>query len=164
MTLRISSSRPMTGSSLPASAAATRSMQNFSSDWYFASGFWSVTRAEPRTCLSASRTDFASTALTNSKRFAGLSISVKAINKCSVDTNSSLILPADFAAASKTCCKLRLTAGWLELLDEGRRSVSDSTVVVNCVRVSPILSITAGTMPSASLSNASNKWIGVISA
>ena len=44
MTRRISSSRPMTGSSLPSSAACVRSRPNFSSDWYLSSGFSSVTR------------------------------------------------------------------------------------------------------------------------
>ena len=164
MTRRISSSRPITGSSFPAAAAATRSMQNFSSDWYFASGFWSVTRALPRTCWRAFWTDLSSTALANSKRFAGASIVVRASNRCSVDTNSSLIDPADFAAVSNTCCKLRLTEGWLALLDEGKRSTSDSTVDVNWDRALPILSITAGTMPPASLRRASSRWSGAISA
>ena len=49
MTRRISSSRPITGSSLPSRAASVRSRPNFSSAWYFSSGFWSVTRCGPRT-------------------------------------------------------------------------------------------------------------------
>ena len=53
MTRRISSSRPMTGSSLPCSAASVRSRPNFSSAWYLSSGFWSVTRCGPRTSPSA---------------------------------------------------------------------------------------------------------------
>ena len=53
MTRRISSSRPMTGSSLPCSAASVRSRPNFSSAWYLSSGFWSVTRWGPRTSVSA---------------------------------------------------------------------------------------------------------------
>ena len=53
MTRRISSSRPMTGSSLPSSAACVRSRPNFSSDWYLSSGFWSVTRCGPRTASIA---------------------------------------------------------------------------------------------------------------
>src|SRR5207237_213104 len=54
ITRRISSSRPMTGSSLPSSAAFVRSRPNFSSAWYLSSGFWSVTRCGPRTDLTAS--------------------------------------------------------------------------------------------------------------
>ena len=43
MTRRISSSRPITGSSLPARAASVRSRPNFASAWYFDSGSGSVT-------------------------------------------------------------------------------------------------------------------------
>ena len=44
MTRRISSSRPMTGSSLPLRASSVRSRPYFSSDWYVLSGFCEVTR------------------------------------------------------------------------------------------------------------------------
>ena len=47
MTRRISVSRPITGSSLPAFARSTRSMPYFSSAWNLASGLSSVTRAVP---------------------------------------------------------------------------------------------------------------------
>ena len=53
MTRRISSSRPITGSSLPCAAASVRSRPYFSSAWNLSSGFWSVTRCEPRTSASA---------------------------------------------------------------------------------------------------------------
>ena len=46
ITRRISSSRPITGSSLPAAAASVRSRPYFSSAWNFSSGFWSVTRCD----------------------------------------------------------------------------------------------------------------------
>ena len=55
-TRRISSSRPMTGSSLPRRASSVRSRPYFSSAWYFSSGFWSVTRWRPRTSASAAST------------------------------------------------------------------------------------------------------------
>ena len=51
MTRRISSSRPMTGSSLPLRASSVRSRPYFSSAWYCSSGFWLVTRWLPRTSL-----------------------------------------------------------------------------------------------------------------
>ncbi len=54
MTRRISSSRPMTGSSLPLRASSVRSRPYFSRAWYCSSGFWLVTRWLPRTSLSAS--------------------------------------------------------------------------------------------------------------
>ena len=44
MTRRISSSRPITGSSLPARASSVRSRPYFLSAWNLPSGFWSVTR------------------------------------------------------------------------------------------------------------------------
>ena len=49
MTRRISSSRPMTGSSLPDSASAVRSRPYFSSAWYEPSGSCEVTFCPPRT-------------------------------------------------------------------------------------------------------------------
>ena len=56
MTRRISSSRPMTGSSLPLRASSVRSRPYFSSAWYCSSGFSLVTRWLPRTSLSAPST------------------------------------------------------------------------------------------------------------
>ena len=53
ITRRISSSRPITGSSLPLRATSVRSRPNFASAWYFDSGSGSVTRALPRTAASA---------------------------------------------------------------------------------------------------------------
>ena len=46
---RISSSRPMTGSSFCCSARAVRSIVYFSSAWRFSSAFWSSTLPPPRT-------------------------------------------------------------------------------------------------------------------
>ena len=89
MTRRISSSRPMTGSSLPCSAASVRSRPNFSSAWYLSSGFWSVTRCEPRTSASASR----SASLVGARaaqRVAGRRPGPASDrSRCSVETNSS---------------------------------------------------------------------------
>ena len=48
ITLRISSSRPITGSSLPDSAKSLRLRAYLLSALYVASAFWSVTRALPR--------------------------------------------------------------------------------------------------------------------
>ena len=54
MTRRISSSRPMTGSSLPLRASSVRSLASIAaSAWYFSSGLGSVTRWVPRTSTSA---------------------------------------------------------------------------------------------------------------
>jgi hypothetical protein len=48
ITRRISSSRPITGSSLPSSAARVRSLPNLPSDSYCSSAFSLVARCEPR--------------------------------------------------------------------------------------------------------------------
>ncbi len=56
MTRRTSSSRPITGSSLPRRASSVRSRPYFSSAWYLFSGFGSVTRWLPRTLVNASST------------------------------------------------------------------------------------------------------------
>src|SRR5579859_5954523 len=53
ITLRISSSRPITGSSFPRRARSVRSRAYFSSEAYVASGFCDVTRCVPRTPVSA---------------------------------------------------------------------------------------------------------------
>ena len=55
ITRRISSSRPITGSSFPCRASSVRSRLYLASAWYFSSGFWSVTRSSPRNLLSAAR-------------------------------------------------------------------------------------------------------------
>ena len=56
MTRRISSSRPMTGSSLPLRAASVRSRPYFSSAWYCSSGLSLVTRCSRAPACSASST------------------------------------------------------------------------------------------------------------
>ena len=59
MTRRISSSRPITGSSLPWRATSVRSRPYFSSAWNWPSGFWEVTRCVPRTFCRAPSTRLA---------------------------------------------------------------------------------------------------------
>ena len=59
ITRRISSSRPITGSSLPALGVAVRSRPNFSSACIVSSGFGEVTRCGPRTSAIAFRSDVA---------------------------------------------------------------------------------------------------------
>ena len=81
ITRRISSSRPMTGSSLPLRASSVRSRPYFSSAWYCSSGFWLVTRWLPRTSRNAA---------SRSSRFTPRR-SASASSKCSVDRYSSPI-------------------------------------------------------------------------
>ena len=114
MTRRISSSRPMTGSSLPSSASCVRSRPNFCSAWYLSSGLWSVTRCGPRTCSIASSSalwvaplrlsDFAA-----SPPWAEASAS----RMCSVEMYSSRSLPASRSARRRTSISSRLVDGSL---------------------------------------------------
>ena len=90
MTRRISSSRPMTGSSLPARASAVRSRPYFSSAWYVLSGFCEVTRWPPRTLLQRAE-DLPRGRRRASRGGAGASPPASATprSRCSVDTYSS---------------------------------------------------------------------------
>src|SRR4051794_39411431 len=90
MTRRISSSRPMTGSSLPCSASSVRSRPNFSSAWYLSSADWSVTRWGPRTSpIALSRFSLlAPPARSASPASEGWA--ARASSRCSVETYSSL--------------------------------------------------------------------------
>ena len=114
ITRRISSSRPMTGSSLPSSAACVRSRPNFCSDWYLSSGFWSVTRCGPRTASIASSTALWVAPLrlrifATSPAWAEVSAS----RTCSVEMYSSLSLPASRSARRRMSISSRLVEGSL---------------------------------------------------
>ena len=102
ITRRISSSRPMTGSRSPRSAASVRSRPYCSSAWYLASGFGSVTRAEPRTVRSAARSPSRVTPLAASASRAGPGSSSRARSRCSVEMNSSLSPSASVPARRST--------------------------------------------------------------
>ena len=86
MTRRISSSRPITGSSLPLRAASVRSRPYFSSALNVSSGFWEVTRWFPRTSTSADSTASRVTPTVLSKVATGPATSVSASSRCSVET------------------------------------------------------------------------------
>src|SRR5216683_2859532 len=103
MTRRISSSRPITGSSLPLRARSVRSIAYFSSARYCDSGSCEVTRCEPRTAVSACamRSRVAPEARSASPappRFSEASAS----RMCSVETDSSL----SFCASSSLTVNL----------------------------------------------------------
>ena len=103
MTRRISSSRPMTGSSLPCSAASVRSRPNFSSAWYCVLGALARSRGAgrgprppPARASPRSRRPRAARRRPWSWR------SASASSRCSVETYSSLSLPIAFSAARST--------------------------------------------------------------
>ncbi len=100
-TRRISSSRPMTGSSLPERAASVRSRPYFSRASKVSSGFWLVTRREPRTSARAAST--CSRVTSPSRRSpSGLDWSSAAIasSRCSVERYSSVNSARSASAAS----------------------------------------------------------------
>ena len=97
MTRRISSSRPMTGSSFPWRASAVRSRPYFSRAWNVSSGFWEVTRWLPRT---SRRADSRSSRSTPRR-------SARARSRCSTDRYSSPMSP-------------RCASAGLERLPQGR--------------------------------------------
>src|SRR5512141_1666764 len=90
ITRRISSSRPMTGSSFWRLAASVRSRQYFSRAWYFASGFSSVIRCVPRMAVSAGRSASRVTPCFRRRSATLPGSDAKARRKCSAERNSSL--------------------------------------------------------------------------
>ena len=94
ITLRISSSLPMTGSILPLRAISFRLRAYFFKALYFPSGFWSVTRCPPR-ISSITLRKFVSVMPNSFKSLPVLSCALtRAMSRCSMLTNSSCILPA----------------------------------------------------------------------
>ena len=86
MTRRISASRPMTGSSLPSSAARVRSTEYFSRLSYVDSASGLVTRRLPRTAVSPSRSPSAVRPTSASSFCAADSTVARLIRRCSVAT------------------------------------------------------------------------------
>ncbi len=137
ITRRISSSRPMTGSSLPSRAAAVRSRPYFSSASYLPSGLWSVTRCVPRTATSVSRT-LSRVAPTPCRAVtAGVRPPSPAMasRKCSVLRYSSLSWAASFSAASNSARRRGPMPASLPPWTFGRLARSASRVAAECGRV-----------------------------
>ena len=99
-TRRTSSSRPITGSSLPWRAISVRSRPKRSSAWYLASGSWSVTFLPPRTSVRAARMASRVTPAPVSSLAAAVEPSVRASSRCSVETYWSPRAPASLRARS----------------------------------------------------------------
>ena len=103
MTRRISSSRPMTGSSLPSSASAVRSMPNLSSAWNLPSASGSVTRREPRTSRTAASRVSRVAPWARSASPAGERCPDSASRTWSAATYSSLSFVISVEASRRTC-------------------------------------------------------------
>ena len=153
ITRRISSSRPMTGSSLPLRASAVRSRPYFSSAWYCSSGFWLVTRWLPRTSRSAVRS---SSRLTPS-------FSASARRRCSVERYSSPISVRALSALSMTACRSRPRRGSVPPYALVSFETASSAALRSASGALPTLLRIGRTTPSSWRSNAASRWSGVTS-
>ena len=130
MTRRISSSRPMTGSSLPCRACSVRSRPYFLSASYLSSGSWSVTRSVPRTFTSALRIPCLVTPACFSNGPHERLFSASAISRCSTLMYSSLSAVISSSALRMTTFRSSEMTSWpTGTLPEtlGSRSISCST-------------------------------------
>ena len=105
MARRISSSRPITGSSLPSRAACVKSRAYLESASYLPSGSWSVTRAAPRTCLTAASRAASSRPSAFSRAAHDRVSAARARSRCSTDTKSSPI--AAFSSSARVTAASR---------------------------------------------------------
>ncbi len=160
MTRRISASRPMTGSSLPAAASATRSRPYFSRASYATSGMAEVTRWLPRIAVSAWRNLSRLIPCWCSSRPAAVCepSSTSAITRCSTETYSSLSRFASRSAASSSRLRRWVTItcpgaapGPLTL---GRRDSSASRSAFRRSGSAPAWLSRRGASPSGASSNA----------
>mmetsp|Transcript_9948 Transcript_9948/g.29866 ORF Transcript_9948/g.29866 Transcript_9948/m.29866 type:complete len:425 (+) Transcript_9948:2589-3863(+) len=144
----ISSSLPMTGSSLPSRAATVRSRPYLANTSYFPSGSLSVTRLLPRTCLTASNNRCRSRPSPWRAFWPNRESSRKASNRCSTLTNSSPnsarvswalpISPSRFRP--KICEESPLTRGCFEINDSvaSSRAVGLASAFVTTRRTIPL--------------------------
>ena len=102
MTRRTSSSRPITGSSVPRSAASVRSRPYCSRAWYLSSGFGSVTRAEPRTGPQGGHQPVARDAAAGERLAGGRGLLERPSRMCSVEMYSSSSASASVPARRST--------------------------------------------------------------
>ena len=165
ITRRISSSRPITGSSLLCRAASVRSRPKRSSAWNLSSGLWSVTRCDPRTSLIAfSRSSReAPTPRRASPAFPGCA--AIASTRCSVETYSSPSSRMSFSAVRRTCTSsLEPAAGSCELpaLILGSASSAGPSAWRTVAGSTPSLRSTGVTTPPSCSSSTASRCSGVV--
>jgi len=110
-TRRISSSRPITGSSFPLRAASFKLMAYFSRLWYVSSLDCEVTFSPLRSSLMAARSSFSVIPASFKMVETVLLTTSKDSNRCSSDTNSSPISLEYWVAFWKTSLVSRLKYG-----------------------------------------------------
>ena len=163
MARRISSSLPMTGSSAPRRACSVRSRPKRLSAWYFSSGFWSVTRCEPRMPCSAVRMAFRSTPDDASRRPASVCPAAEsASSRCSVLMNSSRKPCISCSAARKSFSSAgaRWTRPDSPPYTFGFCSMLRCSSARSASRSLPIFRMTDTATPSASSSSAASRCSG----
>ena len=163
ITRRISSSRPITGSSLPCSASSVRSRPKRSSAWYLSSGFGSVTRCGPRTSRSAAR-------IASAVRRAGLAPAspcdpASASSRCSVEMNSSFSASASRSAAwkTRTSSPEGLDCAAAAPATDGSLSSAAVTRGRSWSAAAPSFASSGTTMPPSCSSSTASRCSGVIS-
>ncbi len=123
MTRRISSSRPMTGSSFPLSAASVRSRPNFESAWYVPSGSADVTRRPAVTSAIFASSWSRGTTSSASKRCCAATYSSSSFFASSKARSST------FENAEETpgcCCEPSMRGFWASVASACARSASAS--------------------------------------
>ena len=162
ITRLISSSRPITGSSLPLRASSVRSFAYFSSDWYFASGFWSVTRCVPRTpCRAFKMASCVAPNDASSNCAPSFFCTANASSRCSVETYSSLKFSASLKACSITFDNTADIFGCaFEPLTLGSLLTASCAFMRTCAAGTSARSSSGIRMPSLSCSKADNKCSG----
>ena len=151
MTRRISSSRPMTGSSLPERASAVRSRPYLSSDWNISSGFSEVMRAEPRMSRSAD----------SSASFVVPSSLAKATSTWSTERYSSPMSWRSSSAASKPARVSAERPGCVPPTVRGSWATFSLSAALIAMGSSPAATTSGRAMPSAWLSRANSRCAGV---
>mmetsp|Transcript_19181 Transcript_19181/g.48753 ORF Transcript_19181/g.48753 Transcript_19181/m.48753 type:complete len:246 (-) Transcript_19181:664-1401(-) len=113
MARRTSSSRPITGSSLPSRAACVRSRAYLASASYLPSGSWSVTLLAPRTSATAFSSLSPAAPSPLSRAAPKRPSSASASTRCSTLTNASPYLALTSIARFTTPSRLRPSTCWL---------------------------------------------------
>ena len=160
-TRRISSSRPMTGSSFPASASAVRSRPYFSRAPYESSGLGEVTRWGPR----ISRIAFSSWPLSGRRSATGERSPSSPSSRCSVEMYSSAIASASRSASWMTQISVSEGRDWgtPSPVTRGRSSIAFEAAERTLFGSEPSCVRTGETSPSGWSSNARRRCAGAIS-
>ncbi len=160
MTRRISSSRPMTGSSRPPSARSVRSMPNFSSAWTLSSGDWSVTRWLPRTSASALASVSFVTPFARSASPALPPWPASESSRCSVEMYSSPSSRISCSEARRICSSSGAVVGSASADRVGSSSRTALTWARIASGAAPSLRSTGRVMPSACSSSTASRCSG----